>query len=85
VPDPQPGTHITGPVTDNGDGSYSVPVSWDPSAPGAPGVLITQPGRDAVPIVPPGAQPRPRLGCLTWLLLALVLLLLVFLLIVLLK
>jgi hypothetical protein len=47
-------------------------------------VLLTQPGRDAVPIVPPGPQPRSRLGCLVWLLLALVLLLLVLLLIVLL-
>ena len=81
---PQPGTQVTGPVTDNGDGSYDVPVSWDPSAPGAPGVLVTQPGRDAVPIVPPGAEARPVLGCLVWLLVALVLVLLVALLIVLL-
>jgi hypothetical protein len=82
---PQPGTHVTGPVTDNGDGSYDVPLSWNPSGEGVPGVLLTQPGRDAVPIVPPGVKPRPRFGCLVWLLLALVLLLLVLLLIVLLK
>jgi hypothetical protein len=79
----QPGTQVTGPVTDNGDGSYDVPVSWDPAAPGAPGVLVSQPGRDAVPIVPPGAQPLPPFGCLVWLLLALVLVLLVVLLVVL--
>lgn len=47
-------------------------------------MLVTQPGRDAVPIVPPGVQPSQRFGCLVWLLLALVLLLLVILLIVLL-
>lgn len=47
-------------------------------------MLVTQPGRDAVPIVPPGAQPSQRFDCLVWLLLALVLLLLVLLLIVLL-
>jgi hypothetical protein len=57
----QPGTHVTGPVTDNGDGSYDVPLSWNPSGEGVPGVLLTQAGRDAVPIVPPGVKPRPRL------------------------
>ena len=79
---PQPGTQVTGPVTDNDDGSYDVPVSWEPSAPGTPSVLVTQPGRDAVPVGPAGGRPRPRIGCLVWLLLALVVLLLVVLLIV---
>jgi hypothetical protein len=80
---PQPGTQITGPVRDNGDGTYDIPASWAPAAPGAPGVLVSQPGRDAVPLVPPGARPHPRLGCLVWLLVAIVLVLLVVLLIVL--
>jgi hypothetical protein len=80
---PQPGTQITGPVRDNGDGTYDVPASWDPGAPGAPGVLVSQPGRDAVPLVPPEARPQPHLGCLVWLLVAIILVLLVVLLIVL--
>ena len=42
-----PGTTVTGPVTDNGDGSYTVPVTSDPSV-GNPGVIIGQPGRPPV-------------------------------------
>jgi hypothetical protein len=38
---------VTGPVTDNGDGSYTVPVTSDPSV-GNPGVIIGQPGRPPV-------------------------------------
>ena len=42
-----PGTTVTGPVIDNGNGSYTVPIAWKPSSGSAPGVVITQPGRDA--------------------------------------
>ena len=83
---PQPGTQVTGSVVDNGDGSYDVPVEWDPSAPSAPAVVVSQPERDPIPIVPPGVQPGPAagLGCLTWVLIALVIVLLILLLLALL-
>jgi hypothetical protein len=80
----QPGTQITGPVSDNGDGSYVVPVDWTPSAPRVPALIVSQPERTPVVIVPPGAQPGPLAGCLTWILVALVILLLVLLLVLLL-
>ncbi len=43
-----PSTTVTGPLKDNGDGSYTVPVSWDSSSDTAPGVLIGQSGRPSV-------------------------------------
>jgi hypothetical protein len=70
-----PGTTVTGPVRDNRDGSYRVPVAWDPAA-GAPGVIVAQPGRPLAAVVlrPPG--PRPQ-GCrLCWVLLGLLLVIL---------
>jgi von Willebrand factor type A domain/Trypsin-like peptidase domain len=45
-----PGVVVTGPPVDNGDGSYTVPVSADPGA--TPGVIVTQPGRPPVPLTP---------------------------------
>jgi hypothetical protein len=42
-----PGTTLTGPVHDNGDGSYTVRVRWDRSS-SSPGVLIGQRGRAPV-------------------------------------
>lgn len=81
---PYPGTKVTGQVRDNGDGSYEVPVDWAPSARGAPALVVSQPERDPVVIVPPGTQPGARVGCLTWILVALVLLLLILLLVLLL-
>jgi hypothetical protein len=70
--DPLPGTQVTGPVTDNGDGSYGVPVTWDPGI--RPGVSVTQPGRAPVPLTPGGSTGGPGglpSGCLLWLLVAL--------------
>jgi len=73
-----PGTTVTGPIIDNGDGSYTVPVTWDPGSGQEPGVVIGQPGR-------PGtvAQPKKKDRCRKWkllfwlmLLIALILLLL---------
>jgi hypothetical protein len=60
----QPGTHFTGPVTDQGDGSYAVPVEWDPDVSGAPAVVVTQPGRDPIAV---GAPPTSGRGCPRWL------------------
>lgn len=55
---PMSGVQIIGPVHDRGDGSYDVPVSWDPGTAPQPGVLVIQPERDPVVITPtPAGQP----------------------------
>jgi hypothetical protein len=59
-----PGTTVTGPVKDNGDGSYTVPVSWDPSPGNDPGVVIGQPSRP--PVVMNGAKPTGKNRCRKW-------------------
>ena len=76
-----PGTTVTGPVRDNGDGSYTFPVNWDPSSGDAPGVVVGQPGRPPVVVRDPSAKGKDR--CRIWkilfwlmLLIAIVLLLL---------
>lgn len=76
-----PGTTVTGPVRDNGDGSYTVPVSWNPSSGDGPGVVIGQPDRPPVVVHDPKVKGSDR--CRKWkflfwlmLLIALVLLLL---------
>lgn len=46
-------TTVTGSVTDNGDGSYTVPVTWDVTVDSDPGVLVAQPGRPPVLVRPP--------------------------------
>lgn len=56
-----PGTTVTGPVKDNGDGSYTIPIAWDPGSGQGAGVVVSQPGRP--PVV---AQPRPKHGCREW-------------------
>jgi hypothetical protein len=77
-----PGTTVTGPAVDNGDGSYTVPVTWDPGATDNPGVVIGQPGRPPV-VVQPTPAPKPdsckKWKLWVWLLLLLVLILLVLL------
>jgi len=57
---PMPGVQIVGPVRDRGDGSYEVPVAWDPAATGEPGVLVHQPDRDPVVV---GPKPGPACRC----------------------
>jgi hypothetical protein len=61
-----PGTTVTEAVRDNGDGTYTVPVTWDP-AKGHPGVVIGQPGRPPVVVAPPkkweSSTPAPRDPC----------------------
>jgi hypothetical protein len=76
-----PGTTVTGPIRDNGDGSYTVPVNWDSSSGDSPGVVIGQPGRPPVLVHDPKVGKKDR--CRKWkilfwlmLLIALVLLLL---------
>jgi hypothetical protein len=53
------GTMVTGPVTDNGDGSYTVPVTYDPSTGDNPGVVIGQPGRPPIIVHGPGSGKDP--------------------------
>jgi hypothetical protein len=74
-----PGTTLTGPLTDNGDGSYSVPGYWDPTASGAPGVVVSQPGRPGVVLQPPatGKGHGRKWKFWFWLLLILFLILLI--------
>ena len=62
-----PGTTVSGPVRDNGDGSYTVPVTWDPSAGDGPGVIIGQPGRPPVVVNDPKAAGKNR--CTKWIVL----------------
>jgi hypothetical protein len=77
-----PGTTVTGPVVDNGDGSYSLPVTWPGS--GTPGVVVSQPGRPPVVVAPPATStPGSKWGCLPWVLLVLALIAIVVLLILL--
>jgi len=47
----QPGSSPVGGVRDNGDGTYSIDLCWDPDSPNPPGVVVTQPDRP--PIVVP--------------------------------
>jgi hypothetical protein len=51
------GTTITGPTIDNGNGSYAIPMSYNPVTGSPPGVTIQQPGRPPVTIQQPGHCP----------------------------
>ena len=55
-----PGTTVTGPVRDNGDGSYTVPVSWDPSSTNSPGIVMGQPDRPPVVVHDPHVKGKDR-------------------------
>ena len=59
-----PGTILTGPVRDNGDGSYTAPVNWDPGSGNSPGVIIGQPSRPPVVLHDPKLPGRDR--CRKW-------------------
>jgi von Willebrand factor type A domain/Trypsin-like peptidase domain len=72
------GTTVTGPATDNGDGTYTVPVTWPPGA-GGPTIVVGQPGRPPV-VVGGGGSAPPADRCWWWKLLSLCLLLLAILL-----
>ena len=48
------GTTLTGPLVDNGDGTYTTPGIWDASTGQPPGVVFTQPDR------PPTVLPDPE-------------------------
>jgi hypothetical protein len=78
-----PGTVVTGPPEDKGDGSYEVPVEWEPGAPQGPGIVVTQPERPPVVVHDPSAAGSGKGGewpwWLIWLLLLIILILLVLL------
>jgi hypothetical protein len=72
----QPGSTPTGPVTDLGNGSYQVTVTYDPSSIAPPSIGIVQPGRPPVVVRPKdfkvyvysakflcGTQPEDCCGC----------------------
>ncbi|MDP9224918.1 MAG: hypothetical protein M3P18_13955, partial [Actinomycetota bacterium] len=68
------GTVVSGPPLDNGDGSYSVPVSWPTGD--QPTVVVGQPDRPPVVLAPPATGSggtASTWGCLPWMLLALAL------------
>jgi hypothetical protein len=75
-----PGTTVTGPPTDNGDGSYTVPVDWDPGSGQDPGVIVGQPGRPPVIVQPPHKHDCRKSILLALLLLIIALILLILLL-----
>jgi hypothetical protein len=55
----QAGSDLVGGVDDNGDGSYSVDLCWDPASSALPGVIVSQPGRPPVGVpfpVPKGFE-----------------------------
>jgi hypothetical protein len=77
------GTTVTGPVQDNGDGSYSVPAIWDCASGHPPSVVIGQPDRPPVVVQeprPPSQADGTKWKILFWILLILVLILLLLLL-----
>ena len=77
-----PGTTVTGPVKDNGDGSYTVPISWDPGSGQDPGIVVGQPGRGPVVVQPkPKHHHHHKWNWLIWLLLLIILILLILLLV----
>jgi hypothetical protein len=61
--DAVPGTTVTGAPQDNGDGTYTISVEWDP-AQGPPGIVIGQPDRPPVVVRPPA--PRAEDRCRSW-------------------
>lgn len=61
----QPGTTLTGPVIDRGDGCYDATVTWDPSVSRNPGLIVGQPGRPPTTLAPPTTEKAPC--CPIWL------------------
>lgn len=81
-----PGTMITGPPRDNGDGSYTYTATLDPGV-AQPTVVVGQPGRPPVVVggaaAPPPGTARGRCGRWLWLLCLILALLVVVLLVLL--
>ena len=71
------GTTI-GPVSDNGDGSYTVDATWDPVAVSSPSIVIMQPDRPPATLVPNGAAGPVRRGCRSWLVVLAIIIMILF-------
>ena len=71
-----------GPLFDNGDGTYSVDVSYDPNSGQPPGVALTQPGRPSTHLAEPTPQ-SPNDPEIPWWLWLLILILIVIILVLL--
>jgi len=54
---PIPGVFTTGPIKDRGDGSYGVVITWDGRS--TPGVVVQQPDRNPVVMLPSGSCLTP--------------------------
>ena len=54
-----PGTTLTGPLVDNGDGSYTASGTWNPKVGSDPALIAGQPGRPSVVLHPP-SKPSPK-------------------------
>ena len=79
-----PGTTITGSPIDNGDGSYTVPATWEENATSQPGVTVSQPERPpAVIVVPSDKRPKCVPPFWKWLALGLLVLIIILLLVLL--
>lgn len=50
---PIPGCTVSGRLVDLGDGKYQQKLDCDPNGEDTPGIVVTQPGRDPVVLVPP--------------------------------
>ena len=61
------GSTTNAPTRDRGDGSYDVGVLWNPAVAPQPGVVIAQPDRPPVTIVPPATPTLMKAGCPIWL------------------
>lgn len=75
-----PGTTVTGAVKDNGDGTYIVPIAWDPGSGQGAEVVVGQSGQPPVVVQPKLKTDCRKLKFLVWFLLLLVLILLLLLL-----
>jgi len=64
-----PSTTVTGPMEDNGDGSYTIPISWNPFV-GPPLIVLTQPDLPLTVISgeppPPGPESATTPSVSTW-------------------
>jgi len=58
---PLPGVTVKGGVKDRGDGSYGIGVFWEPTA-NPPGVIVQQPDRPPIVLVPPQSDCPPEKG-----------------------
>ena len=74
------GSEVMGTVKDNGEGTYTVSIDWDPTSGYEPGIVISQTDRPSVTIAEP-CKGSKRPWWLLWLLIFIIIILLVLLMI----